>query len=558
MRSQNLTALALAAVPGVAAAQDVQPAPTASFALVVGSNQPGPGQAPLQWAQADAARIQQVFTELGGVPQDHVTLLADPSADDLLGALDALGDELSAWEARDERTSVLFYYSGHARAAGLDLGGEQLSLDDLRDRLEALPATVSLVVLDACQAGAMSDVKGVAPAAAFSTASVEGLDTAGMAVIASSTGSELSQESDELQGSFFTHHLVVGLRGAADQDLDGTVTLDEAYRYAYDRTLVATSTTAVGRQHATLETDLRGRGGLVLTRPAGAKARLLLGSDVQGEILLIDRGSGTVAAEVSKVATDRVAVALAPADYDVLWRQGQVTLSCTQALPEGRTTDFAPVDCDEVVADATVGKGAPMEDSRLETWTLELGVGGSSRNADSYTERLGDFSFEQGGWASTAGSMSIGWAPHRLLTVLGAVGTLEQQSWSREVDDVDGPEHITRFSWSGTRFGVALRGQVPLVAGWLVPYAQAGGGPAVVRSEFDDGENGTTVEHFWGVHAAAGGGVQLMPTWSASGWRHLGFYLQGELVYAPVLDNLLGETHDSGGRVVTTGLRFTM
>ncbi|RME25616.1 MAG: caspase family protein [Deltaproteobacteria bacterium] len=539
-------------------APEVAPAPTASFALVVGSNRPGPGQVPLRWALADADRVERVFTELGGVPPDHVTLLADPSVDELLDALDSLGERLAAWEGRDERTTVLFYYSGHARASGLDLGGALLSLDELRDRLASLPATVRLVVLDACQAGAMSEVKGVTPAAAFSTASIAGLDLEGMAVIASSTGSELSQESDELQGSYFTHHFVAGLRGAADQDLDGTVTLDEAYRYAYDRTLVSTSTTAVGRQHATLETDLRGRGGLVLTRPAVASARGSFGVDIQGEILLVDPGSGNVVAEVSKVAADRVVMALAPAEYDVLWRQGAVTLACSWSLPEGQTTEFSPTDCDEVVIAPTAGKGAPVADSRLEIWALELAVGGTSINADAYTERLQDFSFEDQTWLSPTAMMTVGWAPHRLLSVVGSVAALEQQAWRRAVEDPDGAAHSTGFSWRGTRLTLALRGQLPLLDGWVVPYVQAGAGPATVRSEFDDGPNGVTVERHWGAHVAAGGGLQLMPRWNARGWRHLGIYLQGELVHAPVMDNLLGETHQSGGQVVTAGLRFTM
>ena len=63
-------------------------------------------------------------------------------------------------------------------------------------------------------------------------------------VLASSTASELSQESEALRASYFTHHLLSGLRGAADADRDGRVTLSEAYRYAYNRTLVATAATA--------------------------------------------------------------------------------------------------------------------------------------------------------------------------------------------------------------------------------------------------------------------------------------------------------------------------
>jgi hypothetical protein len=64
------------------------------------------------------------------------------------------------------------------------------------------------VVLDACQSGAFSGVKGASAAGDFSISSVRDLHSSGVAVMASSTGSELSQESSELKSSYFTHHLL--------------------------------------------------------------------------------------------------------------------------------------------------------------------------------------------------------------------------------------------------------------------------------------------------------------------------------------------------------------
>ena len=66
-------------------------------------------------------------------------------------------------------------------------------------------------------------------------------------MLASSSGSELSQESETLRSSYFTHHLLVGMRGAGDANRDGQVSIDEAYRYAYHQTLLATAETAAVR-----------------------------------------------------------------------------------------------------------------------------------------------------------------------------------------------------------------------------------------------------------------------------------------------------------------------
>ncbi len=546
-----LSGLAAAAPPATALGPD-------GWAVIIGSNRPGPGQGPLQWAGEDARRVEAVFTELGGLDPAHVITLTDPDPADVRAALREIGDALAQ---RDDPGAVLFYYSGHARASGLDLGGQALPLADLRAALDALPARVRLVVLDACQAGAVSGVKGVAPAAAFSTGSVSGLAAEGTAVIASSTGTELSQESNDLQGSYFTHHLVTGLRGAADRDGDRTVTLDEAYAYAYDRTLVSTAGTAVGRQHATLETDLRGRGAVALTRTDGARARLTLGPADAGEILLVDDASGVVAAEVSKVEGDALTLGLPAGDYTVWWTRGARKDRCRLTLNDGQTNTFAPVGCRRIQAVATVSKGE-AEDARVERFAVELGVGGLRTHPSAYTARLQDFGFvESAEWfGEPTAHASFVWSASRWLALVGTVGDLENGHWDREIisGDPDATDDSVDFSWSTTRFSALLRAQAPMLDGWLVPYAQAGGGPAWSVTTYDDPtEDLADTETFVGWHLAGAAGLQIVPV-GKKGWRHIGVFGQYERSWAPVVKNLLDETHDSGGGATTFGLRFSL
>ena len=77
-------------------------------------------------------------------------------------------------------------------------------------------------------------------------------DTRGYAflTLTSSSAEETAQESDRLKGSFFTHYLVSGMRGAADVSRDGKVTLNEAYQFAFHETLAQTVDTRSGAQHA--------------------------------------------------------------------------------------------------------------------------------------------------------------------------------------------------------------------------------------------------------------------------------------------------------------------
>lgn len=170
---------------------------TPAYAILVGANLPGPGQQPLRYAVADAQRVADVLVELADYAPERVHLLADPSVAELTSAFAAVGEAI---DARDERATVTFYYSGHARARALDLGGEQLPIDDLRARLDELGATLTFVVLDACQAGATGTAKGVEVVPDFSSQSIAGLRSEGLVVLASSTGDELRRRRPDVRG----------------------------------------------------------------------------------------------------------------------------------------------------------------------------------------------------------------------------------------------------------------------------------------------------------------------------------------------------------------------
>ena len=107
-----------------------------------------------------------------------------------------------------------------------------------------------------------------------------------------------------IDGAFVESHgrEVMEIVKPTDSQIIGRVTLGEAYRYAYNQTLVATAATAVGSQHATLETGLRGKGEVVLSYPAASSAQLELPAPLDGEVLVRNEPSGSVLAELHKVA----------------------------------------------------------------------------------------------------------------------------------------------------------------------------------------------------------------------------------------------------------------
>jgi hypothetical protein len=271
------------------------------FAIVIGNNQGLPGDGALRYAESDASRMNDVLLELGSFEPVNVVLLAGKSASTLRSTLITLNDRIRATVSLPNTQVMLFvYYSGHADAENLHMGESLFGIAELAELVRGSAASFRLLILDACRSGALTRVKGGRITAPFGMPEEPRAPEEGLAFLTASSADEDAQESDALRGSFFTHALISGLLGAADGDGDGSVALDEAYRYAYESTVRATSRTLAGAQHPTFHYDFRGYGALVLTRPALVSdrrgvLRLPANMDV---LIMADHADGPVIAEV--------------------------------------------------------------------------------------------------------------------------------------------------------------------------------------------------------------------------------------------------------------------
>lgn len=307
---------------------------TRRHALVIGANVGGPRHEPLRYAEADAARMAAVLRDVGGFAPGDVVLLTRVDARAVRETL----IELNARIREDSGPTMLFvYYSGHGDARALHLYGTELELRELRNLVAGSPARSRVLVVDACQSGAITRVKGGTPIPEFDIAFEQG-DAEGLAILTSSAASEDAQESDELGASIFTHHLVSALLGAADRDSDGLVTLNEAFSYSAERTLAASSSTRVGPQHPTYRLDLGGHTDLVLSRPASARNMGLLVLPNAGTWIVRDTSPRkAVVAEV--VANEPgVRIALRPGRYGLLRRDRKHLLEGDVRVVDRQTT----------------------------------------------------------------------------------------------------------------------------------------------------------------------------------------------------------------------------
>ena len=270
----------------VAGATDVQ-----RMALVAGASHGGDARPVLQYAVADADAMARVLQDLAGVDPDDVIGLRDPTVDELIDGLRTLADRLEASAA--DRTEVVVYYSGHSDEQGLLVRDGALPYRELRAALDALPTDMRTTILDSCAAGALIRTKGGSHGGPAFLLDIPQRVT-GHAILTSSAADEAAQESSALGGSFFTHYLVSGLRGAADQSGDGRVTLTEAYRFAYDETLGRTVSTLGGAQHASYGFEMQGAGDYVLTDLEQIDATLVVGPPIAGRLFIRDEGQHLV------------------------------------------------------------------------------------------------------------------------------------------------------------------------------------------------------------------------------------------------------------------------
>ena len=324
------------------------------YVIAVSANHGGQGRPVLRYAETDAKSFAKVLREMGGVQSQNVILVKEPGVAALQKQIDGLDRIVSQNKNAGGRNEVLFYYSGHADEQGLRLGNEVYAWKELRKRIDALSADVKIAVIDACGSGAITRLKGGVAVPAFMVD--QSSDMKGYAFITSSTQDESSQESDKLKGSFFTHSLVSGLRGAGDLSGDGKVTLSEAYQFAFNETLQRTEKTMGGAQHPSRDMNLAGTGDVVMTDLRSTSAGLELDEDVDGRLFIRD-ANGELVAELYKKAGRAMSLGFPAGKYTVRLERPAEYSEAEVVLQDNRREKLSHKQFAAVSAEKTVLRG---------------------------------------------------------------------------------------------------------------------------------------------------------------------------------------------------------
>lgn len=259
------------------------------FALVVGvSSYKDPKIPPLQLAAKDATDVAEFLKSQRGLYKNvRIKLLVNEAA---------TREEIEKFLLYDVQTagnndSVILYFSGHG-AVDPRRGGEYffVTYDTKPDYLGATGVLMScsrffkglearhvLVVADTCHAGSLSEMQTKSLTNSLESFMREFRNSSGWVIVASSKPDEYSLEVPGLPNGVFTHFLLEALKGAADKDRDGIISLREAYRYVYAKTKDRTK----GAQHPQFEGKVVGAFPVsarppgvtvqLVTRPAGAE-----------------------------------------------------------------------------------------------------------------------------------------------------------------------------------------------------------------------------------------------------------------------------------------------
>jgi len=303
------------------------------FGLFIGANDGGQERQILLYADDDARAMARTMNDIGGISPTDSILLLDPTPEDVRTGLDYLSDQIGRVDNLVRRTEIMFYYSGHSDEQGILVADEQIQYSEIRNHLDETGADVVIAVLDSCSSGAFTRSKGGQRRSPFLIDESSAME--GHAFLTSSSETELSQESDRIGASFFTHYLITGLRGAADNTGDGRVTLNEINQHTYDETLSRTESTIGGPQHPSYEIQLTGTGDLVLTDLTVPTSALQLSGELTGRFSIRDQRERLVA-EFTKDGVDTLKLALPSGSYVIRYTEEYSTGSDLEQVMTAR------------------------------------------------------------------------------------------------------------------------------------------------------------------------------------------------------------------------------
>jgi len=210
----------------------------------------------LRYAVNDANSFYHHLVAVNKIPSKNIILLIDEDAT-LTKIRSSLGTQLKNKAGREDM--VIIYFAGHGATEkdstspdgdGLekyllpydvdpkDLYATALPMGEISRIFQRIQSERLIFIADSCYSGAsggrtisLTEIR-----TNISDAFLDRIATGkGKIILTASGANEVSAEKKHLQHGVFTYFLLEGMKGKADTDQDGLITVDEAYRYVSRR-----------------------------------------------------------------------------------------------------------------------------------------------------------------------------------------------------------------------------------------------------------------------------------------------------------------------------------
>ncbi|MBD2518549.1 caspase family protein [Nostoc sp. FACHB-973] len=213
-------------------------------ALLIGVSEYEPGLNPLPASVNDVQAIAKVLQhpEMGGFAEANIQKLENPEAQKMHEAIETLFSD------RSKDDLVVLYFSGHGikdengklhlatrftrkNSQGRLIKSTAVPASFIHDIMNESRSKRQVVILDCCFSGAFPEGWSVKDDGSVNIQVEMGGE--GRVVLSSSTATQYSFQQSGENLSIYTRYLIEGIEtGAADQDNDGEISVDELHEYA--------------------------------------------------------------------------------------------------------------------------------------------------------------------------------------------------------------------------------------------------------------------------------------------------------------------------------------
>ena len=221
------------------------------WAIIIGINE-YQNTRNLKYAVNDARAFKDYLKDYVGIPDERIFYLANQDA--TKSRIESLlGTTIKRKASRVD--TVMIFYAGHGAVEAdpinpdgdgfekyllphdahlQDLYSTSISMNDIRTIFTRIHADRLIFIADTCYSGTSGGrtMMAAKTRANLSDKFYERISRGkGRVIISSCSANEISKEDDNLQHGVFSYYMLEGLKGRADQDGEGVITVSELFRY---------------------------------------------------------------------------------------------------------------------------------------------------------------------------------------------------------------------------------------------------------------------------------------------------------------------------------------